>query len=189
MEHLPTSRHAAPFPLPLPRVLRYVSQLARAFDAAHWLGVLHMYTAPDTILVRPGDEALLGGFPLRLLEIGQSDRNTMPPIAPAYLSPEQVNYSWPLDASLDQYAFALVVYEWLCGAPLFQGNSPIEMVIQIVQFSPRSWQEQETRLPPALVSVLAKALAREPRERFATLHVFCAALLEAGRQVLEAGDS
>lgn len=188
LDHLPTSRQYHRFPLPVSIVIQYVSQLADAFDYAHSQYVCPSYIAPETILIGHHGEALLAGFSLRLLEISQSlqglDKSWERPIPLCYLPPEQL-----IDGSMgpfgDQYALAAVVYEWLCGVPLFQGSEPLKIARQIIQAPPPSLQEKALTLPPTVEQVIVKALAKKPEERFATIKAFSHALIEASKKAVD----
>ncbi len=180
LDLLPTIGASHQFPLPISTVVRYVSQLADAFDYAHSQAVWHTYTTPETILFR-SPEALLAGFSLRLLETSQGPQDPYhslvdPPVPLTYLPPEQVSGTL-MDASIDQYALAAVVYEWLCGVPPFHGAEPLKVATQIIQEPPPPLREKAPMLPLALESVVAKALAKRPAERFPTIRVFIDALV------------
>jgi eukaryotic-like serine/threonine-protein kinase len=180
LDPLPTSRQAHHLPLPIPTIVQYVTQLADAFDAAHSQGVWHTYTAPETILLGPGGESLLGGFGLRLLEISQApgDGRWECPVSLAYLAPEQLVRAGSMDSSIDQYALAVVVYEWLCGVPPFQGATPLEITVHQLHDPPPSLQAKMPTVPVEMERVLMKALSREPQQRFATMNEFARALAQ-----------
>jgi eukaryotic-like serine/threonine-protein kinase len=186
LDHLPTSRQAHPLPLPIPTIVQSVSQLADAFDTAHNQGVWHTYTAPETILLGPRSEALLGGFGIRLLEISQApgDGRWECPVSPAYLAPEQVVGGF-MDRSIDQYALAVVVYEWLCGVPPFQGATPLEITVHQLHDPPPSLRAKMPTVPVEMERVLIKALAKKPEERFATIQAFSHALREASQKAVD----
>ncbi len=180
LDPLPTSRQMHRLPLPIPTIVQLVSQLAGALDAAHSQGVWHTYTAPETILLGPRGEALLGGFGIRLLEISQApgDGRWECPVSPSYLAPEQAVRAGSMDSSIDQYALAVVVYEWLCGVPPFQGATPLEITVHQLRDPPPSLQAKMPTVPVEMECVLMKALSREPKFRFATMNEFARALAQ-----------
>jgi len=92
------------------------------------------------------------------------------------MAPEQLQGK-PRPAS-DQYALGVVVYEWLCGRRPFSGSS-IEIAMQHLTASPPPLHEQVSDLPPAIEEVVLRALAKEPKLRFASVHDFATALKEA----------
>lgn len=188
LDRLPTIGESHRFPLPISTIIRYVSQLADAFDYAHSQGILHTYTAPETIVFRP-PETLLAGFSLRLLEISQkpqgSDKLWDLPVPLTYLPPEQLVQGTLVDTSIDQYALAAVLYEWLCGVPPFPAAEPLQVVTQIIQQPPPSLRGKAPTLPPALESVIAKALSKRRAERFPTIRAFTDALGEVSQKMLD----
>jgi serine/threonine protein kinase len=78
-----------------------------------------------------------------------------------------------------------VVYEWLYGVPPFQGQTPVEIALQHIQDSPPSLREKAPMLPLELEQVIEKALAKLPKERFATIKAFCTALVDASQKPLD----
>lgn len=181
LDSLPTSRQYHHFPLPISTVVQHVEQLADAFDYIHSQGFWPIPTTPETILISNQGEALLAGFVPRLLEISRrvSEKGEVGWNA-TYLSPEQLAGAWPGDTFSDQYVFAVVVYEWLCGLPPFQGSSLLEIARQHLLVPPPSLQEKIPTIPQAVDQVVKRALTKKPEERFATVKAFSAALREAG---------
>ncbi|HEY0754291.1 MAG TPA: serine/threonine-protein kinase [Ktedonobacteraceae bacterium] len=181
LDYLPTSRQFHPFPLPLPTVIKYAEQLIEALDFAHGKGIIHRALSPEAILLGKQGEILLGDFYLPVLRAASSKplEKSLLTLA-AYPAPEQYNGS-PADACTDQYMLALIIYEWLCGVPPFQGPTPIERALQHIQVAPPPLREKAPQLPLELEPVIQRALAKRPGERFATLKAFGTALLEASQ--------
>src|SRR5579885_2049586 len=94
------------------------------------------------------------------------------------MAPEQLRKK-PQRAS-DQYALAVLVYEWLCGELPFDG-SPIEVALQHRQEPPPPLQGKVPALPPAVEQVVLKALEKEPGQRFPTIQAFADALEQAAQ--------
>jgi len=103
--------------------------------------------------------------------VDQSIVGTVP-----YLAPEQLQ-GQPQPAS-DQYALGVVVYEWLCGNQPFSG-SPIEIAMQQISAPLPALRTQLPELPPAIEEVVLRALAKEPKLRFPSVHDFATALQHA----------
>src|SRR5437764_1507257 len=93
-----------------------------------------------------------------------------------YMSPEQLQ-AHPVPAS-DQYALGIVTYEWLCGERPFNGTLP-EIAIKHSLAPPPSLRERVTTVSAAVEQVIAKALAKNPRQRFERIQDFAQALEEA----------
>jgi serine/threonine protein kinase len=101
----------------------------------------------------------------------QSFGGTLP-----YMAPEQ-HMGKPRPAS-DQYALAMVVYEWLAGTRPFQGTLP-ELVSQHLHAPPPSLRYQVPMLPATVEEIVLKALAKEPQDRFPCVQDFAIALQAA----------
>ena len=95
-----------------------------------------------------------------------------------YMAPEQIHGN-PLPAS-DQYALAVMVYQWLCGEPPFCG-SEISVCVQHVSAPPRRLRELVPFISPAVERVVLKALEKDPQQRFAHVLEFANALKRAYR--------
>src|SRR6266516_1249663 len=108
--------------VPLATVVSYVTAIASAIQYAHDQHVLHRDLKPENLLLGARNEVLLSDFGLALLtssadEAGVRERfGTL-----AYMAPEQIQ-GQPSPAS-DQYALAVMIYEWLCGQLPFVGSA------------------------------------------------------------------
>ena len=167
--------------VPLESVVRYVTQVAAALQYAHDQHLVHRDVKPENMLLGSRSEVLLSDFGLALLTPHTLSARTEAmeqPLAGTspYLAPEQL-HGKPRPSS-DQYALAVVVYEWLCGAPPFHG-SPFEIAMQHLSLPPPPLRERMPDLPPALEEVVLRALAKEPAQRYASVQDFAAALQQA----------
>ncbi len=109
--------------VPLQTMVRYVKEVASALQYAHDQRLAHRDVKPENMLLGSRSEILLSDFGLAMLAphtISASTEAMEQPLAGTspYLAPEQL-HGKPRPSS-DQYALAVVVYEWLCGAPPFQ---------------------------------------------------------------------
>jgi len=93
---------------------------------------------------------------------------------PAYAAPEQ-NGGKPCPAS-DQYALAIVAYEWLVGRLPFEGKSHLAIMLQHRMDEPPPLQDICPGVSPQIEGVILKALAKDPEERFPTVTHFAGAL-------------
>src|SRR5258706_3636088 len=157
-------------------VLAYVIQIAGALQYAHQEKLIHRDIKPENMLLGRNNEVLLSDFGLVI--IAQSSSRQVRDMAGsiAYMAPEQLRGK-PRPAS-DQYALGIVVYEWLCGNRPFQGTFA-ELYSQHLFMSPPPLSEKVPAIPAPVEHVVLKALAKDPRERFASVQAFAAALEEA----------
>src|ERR1051326_7401984 len=96
----------------------------------------------------------------------------------AYLAPEQIEGR--AGVASDQYALAVVVYEWLSGTRPFHGSLK-ELCTQHLRASPPSLREKLLQLSPGVEQVIMRALAKDPRQRFGSIRAFASALEQASR--------
>jgi len=94
------------------------------------------------------------------------------------MAPEQLQ-GQPCPAS-DQYALAIVVYEWLCGRCPFEGSSAMEVAMQHFSHTPQPLRELVPATPAPVEQVVIKALAKDPQLRFGSIQDFAEALELAG---------
>ena len=165
--------------LPLATVASYVKQLAEALEYAHGEQVIHRDIKPENILLGRYHEVLLSDFGIAISASSLRSQPTQDTAGTiAYMAPEQIQ-GHPLPAS-DQYALGVVVYEWLSGERPFQGTAT-EVAIKHTLVPPPSLCEKVPALPPEGEDVVLRALAKDPRLRFASVKDFATALEEASR--------
>jgi serine/threonine protein kinase len=167
-------RHSSGSRLSLTTVVDYVGQISQALQYAHSHGIIHRDVKPENILFGTHHRLLLGDFGLALLSptpqlfSTRELAGTLP-----YMAPEQLRGK-PSFAS-DQYALAVMVYEWLCGECPFTG-SYWEVIHQQVSVMPRPLREHRPDLAEEVEAVVLKALAKDPTERFGNVQAFAEAL-------------
>jgi YVTN family beta-propeller protein len=163
-----------PAGLGLERALAILGQVAGALDAAHRRGLVHRDVKPANVLVDSDGHAYLTDFGVTK-QLGGDTTETGQIVGTLdYLAPEQIRGE-PIDGRADVYALACVLYECLAGAPPFHRATEAETL----------WAHMQEPVPPlpdqpALDTVMAKALAKQPDERYTT----CAELIEAARDAL-----
>jgi serine/threonine-protein kinase len=170
--------------LPVADAVRFGRAVASALDYAHRSGVLHRDVKPENILVHEG-EAVVADFGIaRALSNAVSDDRMVsePGFAvgtPAYMSPEQASADSEIDGRTDIYSLACVVYEMLAGQPPFAGTPARVTMTRHVVEPAQPVRALRGEAPVALEQVLARALAKNPGDRFPTAADFARALDEA----------
>jgi serine/threonine protein kinase len=166
------------------RAAAFISPVASALDAAHAVGLVHRDVKPANILVdaRPGwpDHVYLSDFgvskgammSVSLTAAGQFVGT------PDYSAPEQIE-GRAVDGRTDQYALACVSYQLLTGAPPFERDQAMAVLLAHLSEPPPSLGSRRPDLPEAAGRVLARALAKAPDKRFGSCRAFAAALREA----------
>lgn len=167
--------------LPLKKVVYYTNQVADALDYIHEQGLIHQDIKPDNMLLDHNNDILLSDFSIAVTVRDAAtlmDKQSVGTVA--YMAPEQIQ-GHSCFAS-DQYALAIVVYEWLCGQRPFQGSS-YEVAQDHLFASPPSLRQLVPSIPAKVEQVVLRALAKKPEDRFATVQEFAQNLEEAYRTI------
>ncbi len=126
--------------------------------------VMHRNLKPENLLLDAHNSVLLSDFALPV--IFQSPRYQAAlerTGTAAYLAPEQIRGQ--VSPASDEYALAALIYEWLCGSPLFQG-SITEVMAKHLFNEPTPLRERLRTISPAIDVVLMGALSKDPADRF-----------------------
>lgn len=165
--------------LPLSTVVDYVTQAAEALQYAHDRGVIHRDVKPENLLVGARQEVLLGDFGIAVLSQRSRSVSTQEVVGTAaYMAPELFRGK-PCTAS-DQYALAVVIYEWLTGERPFSGSF-VELASQHLMTPPPALRQKNPQIAPAVERVVLTALAKEPAQRFGSVKDFAQALAQASQ--------
>lgn len=171
------NRHPKGSQVPLASIVEYVEQIASALQFAHDHRIIHRDVKPENMLLRADGTLLLSDFGIAKIMEHSTLMSMQTEIGtPRYMAPEQ-HLGYPCFAS-DQYALAIVVYEWISGTPPFQGDS-LDLAIQHMTALPPSLLTLLPTLSPNVEQVIFKALSKIPEERFTTVTHFAQALQTA----------
>jgi eukaryotic-like serine/threonine-protein kinase len=161
--------------LPVGDVIHFLQQAADALQHAHDHGIIHQDVKPSNFLIRTRDDQpqhpdlLLADFGIAKMASATASNSQSVHGTPAYMAPEQWQGT-PVPAT-DQYALAIMAYQLLTGQPPFQGR--LEQVMhQHFTSTPTAPSILNPKLSPALDSVLLRALAKNPQERFPSISAF-----------------
>ncbi|MFN2315815.1 MAG: protein kinase [Gemmatimonadales bacterium] len=167
-------------PLPIEEAIRLIREVADALEYAHSAGVLHRDLKPENIMLSRG-HALLADFGIAGSTIGTSEHARLTQTGtslgtPAYMSPEQATGERELGPPSDVYGLGSILYELLTGEAPFSGPTfEAILVKRFTQDAPRC-SSRRADTPAGCDAAVAKALAREPGERFATVRAFAEAI-------------
>ena len=163
-------RHPKGTRLTAGEILPYIAQVADALQYAHNEKLIHRDVKPENMLLDRNNQILLSDFGLAMASYSSSQESPHDVAGTiAYMAPEQTRGK-PRPAS-DQYALGIVAYEWLCGTRPFNGSYQ-EIAVQQILNPPQALHEHEPAIPPALETVVLKALAKDPLQRFACIRDF-----------------
>jgi serine/threonine-protein kinase len=165
-------------PLSLEETSSIISRLAPALDAAHARGIIHRDLKPGNILFDQYGNAFLSDFGIaRIIQQSSATLTGESVIGtPAYMSPEQVQGEKAIDGRSDIYALGVLIFQMLTGqVPYSSETSTRVMMMHILEPVP-DILETRADLPLACQSVIAKAMAKDPEDRFATTDELAIAL-------------
>ena len=161
-------------------VLALTHELASALDHAHANGLVHRDVKPANILLRemPADglEAILTDFGIaKILEGVQFTETGLSMGTPDYMSPEQASGE-RVTPQTDVYALGVVVFEMLTNQLPFHADTPAAMLLKHISADPPSPRTVMPEMPEALDTVLFRALAKRPHDRWNSAGDFARAL-------------
>lgn len=162
--------------MPVAEAIRIAREVGAALEYAHGRGILHRDVKPDNILLT-SSRAMLSDFGIARARnsAGRLTGTGVVVGTPAYMSPEQAMGERELDARSDQYSFACVVYEMLAGEPPFTGPSIQTLITKRLTTVPSRLGVMNRAVPALLEAAVARALGRDPRERFGSVGEFVSA--------------
>jgi serine/threonine-protein kinase len=171
-------------PLPTPRALHLVRQVANALSEAHDLGLVHRDIKPANIFsaIRGGryDVAKLLDFGLAKPLIQAADAQITQEGAitgsPLYMSPEQATGDHEPDARSDIYALGAVMYFLLTGRPPFDDEKPMRVLIAHAHEQPQPPSQHNPNVPEDVELVVMRCLQKDPRDRYQSAAELVAAI-------------
>lgn len=164
------------------RVLGIAAQALDALYAAHLRDIVHRDVKPSNLMIGADDRVTVTDF-----GIAQSTADTRLTASHSvlgtarYIAPEQARGSGAVPAS-DQYAIGVVCYELIAGKALFTGDAVFEVVLKHIRDPAPELSEE---FPEAVRAFVAKALAKEPQDRYAD----AAAMAVAARAAMTGGSA
>jgi serine/threonine-protein kinase len=171
----------------LEQSLKMIRDLLAALDYAHKAGIVHRDIKPANLLIEPGGKVKLTDFGVaRIQDSGEATRTQGSMVGTLkYMAPEQVQ-GLKIDSRADLFSVGVVLYQLLTDKRPFDGDNDFSIIHQIIGHTPPPPSSFNSRLPTAIDAVVARALAKDRDQRFATARDFAAALQSAIRRAEDA---
>jgi TolB-like protein/predicted Zn-dependent protease len=183
-------------PVPLSEALDVAIQVASALAAAQQAGIVHRDIKPENIMLRPDGYAKVLDF--GIAKLAEQELPTSMPKDEAlllvetnlgsvlgtvrYMSPEQAR-GGHVDKQTDIWSLGVVLYEMVSGHAPFSGNTPKEVMSSILEKEPRQLAHYVARAPAELQQIVAKALRKDPAQRYRSAHELLEALKNLRRKL------
>ena len=168
--------------LPLNQLLKIASELSQALDKAHQLGIVHRDLKPGNVMVTEMGVKLmdfgLAKPAIAAVAAGGAEAETLSkPLTQEgrilgtfqYMSPEQLEGK-EADARSDIFAFGAVLYEMVTGRRAFEGKTSVSVIGAILEKDPEPISKLNPIVPPALEHVVRTCLAKDPQDRWQSVH-------------------
>ncbi len=154
-------------PLDIFTIGRYLDQITATLEYAHQHAVLHSSLSVDCIFIRLDGQLVVADFGVRSLLLTGQEEGLAAPLTEwdGACAPEQL-LGKPVGTYTDVYALGTVLFALLTGSPVFAGTSAEEIAQQHLYASVPPLSRWRNDLPAGLYSLIARALAKDPGQRF-----------------------
>jgi len=161
--------------LPLSRSSQIAYKCCKALEYANSVGVVHRDIKPANIMLQPDFDIKVADF--GAAQLARSDTTQVAGVgSPAYMSPEQIRGGEEIDFRSDMFSLGGVMYHMLTGQRPFGGSTAYELMDEILGKEPPPPSAVTAGIPPALDSIVLRALGKSRDERFDSWNAFAAAL-------------
>jgi eukaryotic-like serine/threonine-protein kinase len=167
-------------PTPIAVAIDYARQILAALGFAHRNGVVHRDIKPHNVAVAPDGRVKVMDFGIARAGASQMTETGSIIGTAQYLSPEQAKGAAVGPAS-DIYSVGIVLYEMLTGAVPFTGDTPLEIAMKHLSAIPEPPSEVRPEVPHELDSIVLRALAKLPADRYQSAGEMDADLARAAR--------
>jgi serine/threonine-protein kinase len=154
-------------PLPVPEAAAIIAAVADALAYAHEQGVIHRDIKPSNIVRLDNGLIKLTDFGIAQTPHGDLTQTGVVLGTPKYMAPEQIA-GQRVDGRADLFSLGCVFYELLTGHAPFMAPTLVSLMHTVLHTRPDSPQKWVGTLPRPALSILARCLGKEPRDRYAT---------------------
>jgi eukaryotic-like serine/threonine-protein kinase len=152
--------------LPLPQVLGIIARVADALSYAHTLNVVHRDIKPANIMYDPeSDTVKVTDFGIARITDSSKTKTGMVLGTPSYMSPEQLA-GRKIEGHSDLFSLGVSLYQLACGKLPFEGDSMAQLMFRIANEPPTDILTVRPDLPPCVVEIINKSLAKQMEDRY-----------------------
>jgi serine/threonine-protein kinase len=152
--------------LPLPKVLSIVSRVADALSYAHTMNIVHRDIKPANIMYDlESDTVKVTDFGIARITDSSKTKTGMVLGTPSYMSPEQLSGA-KIEGTSDLFSLGASMYQMVCGKLPFEGNSMAQLMFKIANEPQTDILTIKPDVPPCVVAIINKALAKNAAERY-----------------------
>ena len=170
LEGQPLSDLAGGEPVSIPRALKIADEALAGLEYAHSHEVIHRDVKPDNVFLLDGDRVKIVDFGLARVQASTTITQSGTVMgSPGYIAPEVIDGK-NADKRTDVFSFGVVLYEMLTGVRPFGPSDAFEsfvrVIYRIMSEAPAPASSINPDVPPGLDAVLARALDKDPDERY-----------------------
>lgn len=171
--------------LPLGRGLSIAKGICRGLAAAHRIGVLHRDLKPENVIITQDGVPHLMDFGIAVESaVYTGEKEDTVPGTPQFLAPELLRGENP-SIRTDVYAMGVLLYEMFTGQVPFDDPDTAKLVRRVIIEAPPKAETFRPDLPPELLNILDRAIAKDPATRFRDADELADAIARFEGQVLE----
>jgi serine/threonine protein kinase len=163
--------------VPLARRIRWMASVARVLAAAHGTGLVHRDVKPSNLMIREGGEVKVLDFGIARAAGPEGPRAGEPSTSSSggsfvgtlrYAAPERLA-GGPVDGRVDQFSWGMTAWELFAGRHPFEDGDALEAAGRMLREGIGSLADAAPGVPAEVASVVDRALAMRPADRFADL--------------------
>jgi serine/threonine-protein kinase len=162
--------------LPLSKVLSIIARVADALSYAHSLNVVHRDIKPANIMYDPETDAVkVTDFGIARITDSSKTKTGMVLGTPSYMSPEQLS-GIKIEGHSDLFSLGVSLYQLACGKLPFEGDSMAQLMFRIANEPHTDILKINPDVPPCVVAIINKALAKKVEDRYKSGSVMAEAI-------------
>ncbi|MEU0004075.1 protein kinase [Streptomyces sp. NPDC006314] len=177
--------------MPADKALKITADVLAALEISHEMGLVHRDIKPGNVMMTKRGVVKVMDFGIaRAMQSGVTSMTQTGMVVgtPQYLSPEQA-LGRGVDARSDLYSVGIMLFQLVTGRLPFDADSPLAIAYAHVQEEPVAPSSINRALPPAVDALVARALKKNPNERFPTAEAMRAECLRVAASVQPAAPS